>query len=68
MRSQDNVKTQAKQIFGEVTQILERLPRLITDFEKAQERQSPPKPPVWPGQIALLALLLAIVSFFTNLH
>jgi ubiquinone biosynthesis protein len=68
MQSQANVTTQAKQIFDEVIQILTRLPRLITDFEKAQRRQAPPKPPVWPGQIALLAILLAIINFFTNLH
>ena len=68
MQSQANVTTQAKQIFDEVTQILARLPRLIKDLEKAQKRQVPPKPPVWPGQIAFLALLLAIISLFTNLH
>ena len=49
------VKTQAKQIFGEVTQILERLPRLITDFEL--RKTIPPKPPVWPGQIAFWPFL-----------
>ncbi len=68
MQSHANVKTQAKRIFGEITQILSRLPRLITNFEKAQERLAPPKPPAWPGQIALLALVLAIINFFTNLH
>ncbi|MFL2845186.1 MAG: 2-polyprenylphenol 6-hydroxylase [Candidatus Puniceispirillaceae bacterium] len=68
MRNQANVKTQAKQMFDEVTQILSRLPKLITDFEKAQERETPPKPTVWPGQVALLALLLAIISFFTNFY
>ena len=58
----------AKQIFDEARQVLPRLTRLITDFEKAQERHAPPKPPSWPGQIALLALVLAIISFFTKLH
>ena len=43
MQSQANVKTQAKQIFDEIAQILSRLPKLINDFEKAQERQSPQK-------------------------
>ena len=41
MQSQANVKTQAKQIFDEVTQILSRMPKLINDFEKAQEKQPP---------------------------
>jgi ubiquinone biosynthesis protein len=68
MQSQANIKTQTKQIFDEVTQILSRLPKIITDFEKAQDRQVPPKPPSWPGQIALLALLLAVISFFTKIH
>ena len=68
MQSQANVKAQAKQAFDEITQILSRLPKLITDFEKAQERKTPPIPAVWPGQIALLALLLAIISLFTKLH
>ena len=64
MRSQANVKTQAKQIFDDITQILPRLPKLLADFEKAQKRHDIPKPPIWPGQIALLALFLAILSFF----
>jgi ubiquinone biosynthesis protein len=68
MQSQANVKTQAKQIFDEIAQILSRLPKLINDFEKAQERQTPKKATLWPGQIALLALLIAIISFFTKLH
>ena len=68
MQSQANVKTQAKQMFDEVTQILSRMPKLINDFEKAQEKQPPPKATVWPGQIALLALLIAIISFFTKIH
>ena len=68
MQSQANVKTQAKQIFDEIAQILSRLPKLINDFEKAQERQTPQKATLWPGQIALLALLIAIISFFTKLH
>ena len=68
MQSQANVKTQAKQIFDEVAQILSRLPKLINDFEKAQEKHAPQKATVWPGQIALLALLIAIISFFTKIH
>ena len=68
MQSQANVKTQAKQIFDEIAQILSRLPKLINDFEKAQERHAPKKATLWPGQIALLALLIAIISFFTKIH
>ena len=66
MQSQANVKTQAKQIFDDIAQILSRLPKLINDFEKAQ--RNTPKAAVWPGQIALLALLIAIISFFTKIH
>mgnify|MGYP001292789124 CR=1 FL=1 len=55
----------SKRIFDEIAQILSRLPKLINDFEKAQERQAPQKATLWPGQIALLALLIAIISFFT---
>ncbi len=68
MQSQANVKTQAKQIFDEIAQILSRLPKLINDFEKAQERHAPQKATLWPGQIAILALVIAIISFFTKLH
>ena len=66
MKNQANVKKQAKQIFDEVTQILSRLPKLITEFEKTQQERPLPKPPVWPGRVAMLALLLAIISFFTK--
>ena len=66
MQSQATVKTQAKQIFDEVTQILSRLPKLITNFEKALERETANKSTNWPGQIALLAFLLAVISFFTK--
>ncbi len=66
MQNQANVQTQAKQIFDEVTQTLSRLPKLITDFEKAQQGRPSPKSPVWPGRIALLALALAVISFFTK--
>ena len=68
MQSQATVKTQAKQIFDEVTQILSRLPKLITNFEKALERETANKSTSWPGQVALLAFLLAVISFFTKLH
>ena len=68
MQSQATVKTQAKQIFDEVTQILSRLPKLITNFEKALERETANKSTNWPGQVALLAFLLAVISFFTKLH
>ena len=43
MQSQANVKTQAKQIFDELAQILSRLPKLINDFEKAQRETCTPK-------------------------
>ena len=68
MQNQSNVRTQAKQLFEEVTQILSRLPKLITDFEKAQQKPPLPEPPNWPGRVALLALLFAIISFFTKIH
>ena len=68
MQSQATVKTQAKQIFDEVTQILSRLPKLITNFEKALERETATKSTNWPGQVALLAFLLAVISLFTKLH
>ena len=68
MQKQANVKTQAKHIFDELTQSLSRLPKLITDFEKAQQKYSPPKQIIWPGRVAVLALLLAIASFFTKIQ
>ena len=68
MQSQANVKTQAKLIFDEIAQILSRLPKLINDFERAQEKRAPQKTILWPGQIALLALLIAIISVFTKIH
>ena len=68
MRNQANIKTQVKQTFDEVTKILSRLPKLITDYEKFQEAHEPAKPPIWLGPIALLALLLSIINFFTKLH
>ena len=66
MQSQGTVKTQAKMIFDEVTQILSRLPKFITNFEKALERETANKSTSWPGQVALLAFLLAVISFFTK--
>ena len=68
MQDQANVKTQATQLFNEVTQVLSRLPKIINNFEKNQKESPPPKPPVWPGRIALLALFLALISFFTKTH
>ncbi len=64
MQGQANMKTQAKQLFDEITQVLTRLPKLITDFEKTQQEHSRPKPTIWPGHVALLALLIAIISLF----
>ncbi|MDC1381910.1 2-polyprenylphenol 6-hydroxylase [Candidatus Puniceispirillum sp.] len=68
MQNQANVKTQATQLFNEVTQVLSRLPKIINDFEKSQKEYPLPKPPVWPGRIALMALFLALISFFTRTH
>jgi len=45
-----------------------RLPKLLSDFEAAQQRPVAPPPPTWPGRVALLALLLVIAIFFTNIH
>ena len=68
MQNQANVKTQAKQLFNEATRILFRLPNLITDFEKAQKERPLSKTPAWPGRVSLLALFLAIISFFTKFY
>jgi hypothetical protein len=49
-------------------QIIARVPNLLSAFETAQQRSIAPPPPTWPGRVALVALLLAIGSFFTNIH
>ncbi|MDA7799411.1 hypothetical protein N9A13_00005, partial [Alphaproteobacteria bacterium] len=58
----------AEQLVDEMMQIMARLPKLLSDFEAAQQRPVAPPPPTWPGRVALLALLLVIASFFTNIH
>ena len=68
LQSHVNIKTQVRQVFDELTQILSRMPKLITDFEKSQRENTTARPAVWPGRVALLALLLAIISFFTKIH
>jgi hypothetical protein len=49
-------------------QIVARVPKLLSAFEATQQRPIAPPPQTWPGRVALLALLLAIASFFTNIH
>jgi len=64
MRSEAGMTQRAGAIFDDITAALHRLPRLID----ALETPPPPTPaPVWPGRIALLALLVAILSLFTKL-
>ena len=68
MRREAGVKKRAEQLVDEMIQIMARLPKLLEDFEAAQQRPIASLPPTWPGRIALLALLLAIASFFTNIQ
>jgi len=68
MRHEAGVKKRAEQLVDEMMQIMARLPKLLSDFEAAQQRPVAPPPPTWPGRVALLALLLVIASFFTNIH
>ena len=68
MRHEAGVKKRAEQLVDEIMQIMARVPKLLSALEAAQQRPTTPPPPTWPGRIALLALLLAIASFFTNLH
>ena len=68
MRHEAGVKKRAQQLVDEMMHIMARLPKLLNDFEAAQQRPIAPSPPTWPGRIALLALLLAIASFFMNIH
>ncbi len=68
MRHEAGVKKRAEQLVDEIMQIMARVPKLLSAFEDAQQRPIAPPPPTWPGRVALLALLLAIASFFTKIH
>ena len=67
MEKQANMKTQAKLVFDEIAQILSRCQNSSMSLKKPK-RDKPPKSNPLPGQIALLALLIAIISFFTKIH
>ena len=66
MRREASVKKRAEQLVDDAIHIITRLPKLLADFEAAQQRPASPSPPAWPARVAIVALLLAIASFFTN--
>ena len=68
MQHEAGVKKRAEQLVDEMMQIIARVPKLLSAIEAAQQRPIAPPPPAWPGRVALVALLLAIASFFTNIH
>jgi ubiquinone biosynthesis protein len=68
MQREAGVKKRAEQLVDEMMQIIARVPKLFSAFEAAQPRPTAPPPPTWPGRVALVALLLAIACFFTNIH
>ena len=68
MQHEAGVKKRVQQLVDELMQIMARVPKLLNALDAAQQRSFAPPPPSWPGRVALLALLLAIASFFTNIH
>jgi ubiquinone biosynthesis protein len=68
MQHEAGVKKRAEQLVDEIMQIMTRMPKLLSAVEAAQQGPITPPSPTWPGRVALLALLLTIASFFTNIH
>jgi ubiquinone biosynthesis protein len=68
MQQEAGVKKRAEQLVDEIMQIMARVPKLLSALEAEQQRPIAPPPQTWPGRVALIALLLAIASFFTNIH
>ena len=66
MQREASVKKRAEQILDDAVQIISHLPKYLADLEAHQQKPATPSAPVWPGRVAVLALLLAIASFFTN--
>jgi ubiquinone biosynthesis protein len=62
MTSEARFKQRAQTLIGDVRQVIQRLPKLID----ALDRPAPAPAPKWPGRVAVAALLLAILSFFTK--
>jgi len=64
MTGEAGFKRRADMLVSEIRQVIQRLPKLID----ALDRPPPAASPKWPGRIAVMALLLSILSFFTNIH
>jgi predicted unusual protein kinase regulating ubiquinone biosynthesis (AarF/ABC1/UbiB family) len=68
MQHEAGVKKRAEQLVDEIMQIMARVPKILCAIEAAQQRPIASPPQTWPGRVALLALLLAIAIFSTNIH
>ena len=64
MQTEASIPRQAAQFGRDLHRLVQRLPKIID----ALDASPPPAAPVWPGRVAMLALLLAMISFFMEIH
>jgi ubiquinone biosynthesis protein len=65
MENEAGFVRQAENLISQLSYALKRLPKLIDALDR---RHVTPTKTIWPGRVAILALLLAVLSFFTNFH
>jgi len=64
MQTEASIPRQAAQFGRDLHRLVQRLPKIID----ALDASPPPAAPVWPGRVVMLALLLAMISFFMEIH
>ena len=66
MTQEASLPKQAEQTIKAIFALTTRLPTLLDSLEHPQPTSQPPSP--WPFRLAVVAIVLAIASFFTHFH